>query len=220
MSPRSTEQVVSELSRDLSPVRRIPPLRAGVAAIFLVWVAALGVDWLRGGALPQTGRDSGFGDPTYVAIFAGLVLAAAGGVLAELARAVPGREAVARIATGVLGAGLLLATTAGAVACLGGAAGAVPASAMLSCAGRSALLAVAPAVVACLFIARAWPRRSGLGAALGMLGAVALGAVAVHASCVTGDPLHMLLGHALGPLAIGLAFALPVQVALRRYAAV
>ena len=44
---------------------------------------------------------------------------------------------------------------------------------------------------------------------------VALGALVIHASCRIGGGLHVLLGHALAPLFLGFALALPLAALVR-----
>jgi hypothetical protein len=215
MSAQRTEDLVRELAGDLSPVRRIPSLRVVAAGMLAAWLVGLVLHRSAGAGQPRIGQTGGPGDPVYLAILVGWALVATGGIPAALARAVPGREPIACAGALVLALGLLLASAAAALGVeLGGEA---RLGQSLPCLGRAALLALAPGLVACAFLARAWGQRP-LPAALALtLAAVALGALAVHASCVTGDGLHRLLGHVLGPaLAAGL-LALPIASWLRSH---
>jgi hypothetical protein len=89
-------------------------------------------------------------------------------------------------------------------------------SASVQCGGRASVLGVLPALLLCVFLARAFERRPLLGACLGATGALALGAVAVHTSCADGRALHVLLGHWLTPIAAALLLALPLSLLVRR----
>jgi hypothetical protein len=203
---RSTEDLLSELARDLAPVRPIPRLTAVALGLLGTWGVGVVLFWLVAGAWPQLAQPGGLADPVFAAIFAALGAAGLGGTLATLARAVPGRERLARGGAWTLALGLSVAT---AVALLGWAFGEAgsPATPLhtATCVVRSAVLGVAPALLGFAWLARAWEPRPAIGAWAASLGAAALGGCAVHASCVTGDGLHMLIGHALGPAAVALA---------------
>ncbi len=217
MSGRDTERLLQDLSRDLRPVRRLPPLHVATIAVVAVWLAGTALHWLAGFPRPRFGAGGGWDDPVYVAIFAGLVLASAAGVVSALARGIPGREGTAALGAWVLLLGLVLATGAALSDVFGPGRGGLvaTATASLPCVGRSLLLALAPAALACAFLVRAWERRPGSGGFVVALTGLALGAIAVHASCVTGDALHMLLGHAAGTVVAAALLALPAAGYLR-----
>lgn len=220
MSPRGdTESLLAELTRDLQPVRRLPPLRVSAIAVVAVWLAGTMLHWFAGFPRPRFGAGSGWEDPVYAAIFVGLVLASAAGVSSALARGIPGREGTAAFGAWGLALGLVLAAGAALSDVFVTGRGALVATAIASlpCVARSLLLALAPAAVACVFLARAWLRRPGSVGFVVALTCVALGAIAVHASCVTGDALHMLLGHAAGTVVVAALLALPAAGWLRAF---
>lgn len=218
MSERSTESLLRELPRGLEKVRPIPRLRSMLALTLGAFALALLADVLLGHPVPLLAPGVAWGDPVFVAVLAGLLLTAAGGIPAALAGAVPGREGAARWGLGVALLGALMAAGSGLWALArADAAGASPAlSASLQCGGRASALGVVPALLLCLFLARAFERRPLLGAGLGATGALALGAVAVHASCADGRALHVLLGHWVTPTAVALVLALPLSLLVRR----
>ncbi len=217
MTERSSEALLRELARGLEPVRRIPRLRAGLAAALGLWLVALAAHQALG--FPSPRLDAGaWRSLSFLAVLAGLALLAGGGVLAALAAAVPGREHLGRAARGGALLGLALAAGAAATAAGGGlAAGLGPAfGTSAGCLLRAAALGLAPALAAAVFAARALPRRPLLTAAIAGLGGVGLGALAVHLSCAEGNALHVLLGHALAPLLAAALLALPLAALLRR----
>jgi hypothetical protein len=131
---------------------------------------------------------------------------------------VPGREDEARLALRSGLAGLVLACAGGVWVTLD----AGPATAELalgdsvSCLVRASLLGLAPAIIAWAFLSRTGTRRPYAGVAASALGAVALGAILVHATCRAEDLLHMLLGHSLAPLWVALAVTLPLGFAISK----
>jgi len=155
-----THDFVRELARDLAPVERIPRLRTAAAAVLALWavVAVSLVAW-KGGVPALWSADrltSGAG-----AILLGLCLAGVGGVVAALAAAVPGRGALARTGSALLGAGLLVAAGLGALL-LRDDPSAVLASSLASdaaCLSLGLVVAALPALGALLYVARAAPAR-------------------------------------------------------------
>lgn len=210
-----SEALVESLARDLTPVSRIPRLRTVAGLGLLAWLAAAALHAFLT-TRPQLGELS----PLRVLVFAGLALAAAGGLTAALAAAVPGRETAMRLGRGVLLGGALLAGATAAIALWEdsgtGAVSRLPLWTSFACIVRSTLVGTVPGAVVGLFAARAFALRPALAGCLVALAAVSLGALAVHASCLATDPLHVLAGHALGPVAITLALALPLSWRLAR----
>ena len=208
MSRPSTASLISQLARDLQPVRRVPPLRKVGLGLLAVWGVGVALSWSVGGVQPRLTEPGGLSDPTFAAIFAGLCIAGVGGGVATLARAVPGRERLARLGLGLLFGGFAVVAGFAVFGWLAGGAGAsVPPARTASCAAHAAVLGVTPALLGFAWLARAWEARPGFGAAVAGLGAAALGSCAVHASCITGDGLHVLVGHALGPAGVAVVLA-------------
>jgi len=196
MTERSTQDLIQELAADLRPVRRLPRLRVAAAGVLAAWLLGVVASVSLGGPALSLG----VGDAASLVILAGLLIAGVAGPCAALAAAIPGRDAVVRRAGALLVAGLVLAV-GGALALLLRA-GVGTGAGGSSCASRAALLAIAPGLVALAFVARACVLRRAVEAWTLPLGCLALGAMAVHVSCVAGDPLHVLLGHVLAPVAL------------------
>jgi hypothetical protein len=215
---RATEQLIAQLAHELEPVRRLPPLRRVALAWLGVWAAGIALSWLLGGAGLRLTDPGGLGDPIFAAIFAALGLAAAGGGVAVVARAVPGRERLARAGLAALGLGCAGAVGAAGLGGLGRPGPISPALA-LTCTAHAVGFALAPAAIGVAWLARAWETRPGRGALVASLAAAALGASAVHASCITGDAWHMGLGHALGPALVAVAGAWLARIWLAGHAA-
>ena len=216
MSERSTEQLIHDLAQDVPPVRRIPALRAVMTAVVAGWAIAVAVTWISGMPLIDFVRSIPWGDPEFASVLAGLALIAVGATLAALATAVPGRE---KVATASGGAALL-----GAVLALGGGLwavfsapprGAADLTGCLMCMSHAAALALLPGLVASLFLVWAYARQPLVGAGFAAAGTVALGGLVVHISCRGGGALHMLLGHALAPVFLGFALAVPIGLLVR-----
>jgi hypothetical protein len=183
-------------------VRPIPPLRASVAAVAGTGLAVIGVGWLFGTHLPRVWADSAWSDSLFLVILAGLALAAIGAISSALASAVPGRERAARMGfrIGVLGLSFTLGSGLWGIVRKPFVFGLGDLSAYSACLVSALALGLASCVVACVLIGRAEMRRPNASAALAIAGSVALGAVAVHASCPAGDALHQLVAHASAPL--------------------
>ena len=218
MSERPTESLLSELSRDLAPVRPMPRLRTLVLVGLGAFALTLAVDGLLGHPLPLVAAGVAWADAGFLSLLAGLLLTAGGAIVAALAGAVPGRERAAAAGWRVAVAGVAVAASAACWAFLRSAGadfGGAP-DMGLECAGRASLLGVVPALVLCVFLARAFEQRPLLGAGAAAVGALALGAAAVHASCANGGVLHVLLGHWLTPFAAALLLAAPLSLVVRR----
>lgn len=206
MSGDPTRRLIDALAQDLVPVRPIPPLRAGVAAVLGVGLAGALVLVLRTGMRPEL--TAAFASAPFASVGVGLLLAALGGVVAALAASVPGREREARAGTAIAALGVLLAAGGAALLlALRGALGAgawpgpVPISGHLGCLARALALGLAPLAVASFYVVRAVPRDARALALTGAAGCAALGALAVHLTCRVEGALHLLAGHALAPLA-------------------
>ena len=220
MSRGSTENLVGELVRDLRAVRPIPRLRAALTGIALVFALALLADALLAGWRPRFGPGAYWGDPAFVIIFAGLAATAAAALVTALAGAVPGRNVLTRRSRHVALLGVAVVLVTGLVRLASAAAGGpgMPLAQHLSCAGHACALGLVPALFACGFLARASTRRPLVAAGVSALGAVSLGAVAIHAACGARGAPHWLLGHTLGPIALAAVLAIPLAALLRRHA--
>jgi hypothetical protein len=219
VSDRTTEQLVRDLALDVPPVRPIPRVRSVAAGVLAMWLLAWALTWILGPPSVDFVRDIAWGDPRFVAVFAGLLLLALGATLAALAGAVPGRERFARTSGGAALLGIALAATGGLWAVAGAASprGALDVAGCLACIGHSGALALLPAAAASLFLARGFAHHPLLGAGFAVAGTVALGSLVVHVSCRVGGALHMLVGHALAPAFLGFALAIPVGLLVRHW---
>lgn len=215
--PDRSEALVRELARELEPVRRVPRLRTVALAVAGAFALGLAAQAGLGGPLPLRVAGMPWGEAPFLLLLAALLLGGAGCLLAALGSAVPGRGGCARAGRGLAAGGLLAVGVSGALAVEAGEAVArAPAAAELRCALRAGLLGLVPALVVATFLARALARHPRRGALLAAVGAVGLGAAAVHASCGVGDVAHRLLGHGLLPVAAGLALSLPLALRLAR----
>jgi hypothetical protein len=215
-----TEQRIRELARDLEPVRPIPRLRTAGAGILAAWAALVFVDWLAGGWAPRGPSDSAWVTPSYLGALAGVALVAFGATSAALASAVPGRGAALRVGLRVTALGAALALAGWAVGASLGPAdhGGEDLRSILGCAAHAFGLGLVPALLACAFAAFAALRRARVTAALALAGGVALGAVAVHASCRSNSALHQLVAHTLAPAAAVILLTAPLAPLLGRWA--
>ncbi len=218
MSRRQTDALVAALKEGLAPVRRNPPLRVVFSLTLVVWAmfatAALVFVGLRGELWQVLATN-----PTFGALLVGLVIAAAGGTLASLASAVPGRERAFGASFGVAAAGLATAVgfAVAIAATLDLDAGPGPgAGAIGMCLRKAALLSVLPAVVLVGFAVRGWVVRPWLAAVSAAFGSVAVGGLIVHLSCPLSEAMHGILGHAAAPV-IGAAIAAPLVAAWLRW---
>ncbi len=202
MSLPSSEDRIRDLVRNLRPVRPIPPLRAGIAAVAGTGLAVIVAGWMLGAHLPRSWADAAWSDQRFLLILAGLALVAFGATSAALASAVPGRERTARagLRIGVLGLAFTIGSGLWGVARGAVVFGPGDLSAYSACLVSALALGLSSCAVACFFIGRADMRRPSASAAMAIAGSVALGAVAVHASCPAGDALHQLVAHAAAPL--------------------
>jgi hypothetical protein len=219
MSAPSTEERIRDLVRDLRPVRPIPPLRTAGAAALGIFLLILAADWLLGGFALRPRTDPAWSDPSYLAALVGLTLLALGATTAALASAVPGREGALRLGVRVAALGMGAAIAGG----LWGLArsevrfSTEELAACVSCMERAVQLGIASSLLACGFIVYAAMRRPSAGAALALIGGVALGAAAVHSTCPSNDALHQLVAHTLAPLVAAAILTLPLAALLRRW---
>lgn len=216
MTRQSTEQLLRELARDVPPVRRTPPLRVGLAVVLAAWAIAVAAPWaLRSPPEPLL-RGIPWDDAFYLGVLVGLGALAIGATLAALAAAVPGRERACGASRGAALVGVALAAGAGVAAVLATGSGGIDELASSgACIRHAAALAVLPALAASRFIARAAAGRPVRTALVGVTGAAGLGSVWVHSSCRAGGALHMLVGHALAPVLLGLLLAAPIALFVR-----
>jgi len=216
----ATERVLEGLVEDLAPVRRIPSLRVVLGGIATLWGAAVVVRWTTGaGTRPDTWTLLRT-EPGFALIFVGLLVLASGALLLAAAASVPGREPTARIGRWLAWSGALLGCVVAPTWVLLHAAGGSiwPQQEDLYCVRGALRVAILPALAAVGFVFWAAPRRPAWIALLGVLGAAALGAVAVHTACPVEGARHWILGHALAPLQIAVVLAVPLALLARWYA--
>jgi hypothetical protein len=217
MRDRSTTALIHELSSELEPVRPIPRLREVAAAFTGLWlVNAAFAAWLRG---PRPDLMNVFlHGPGYTVVMFGLCLVAIGGVMAGLAFAVPGREGVWRSGLMVLAAGGALGVIPGALlAIYDPLPGTHPCElgTDLRCLTFTVVRAVFPCVALVAFLRRSNPERPSFGLAAMLIGSLAGAAMLSHLVCGESMPRHVVLTHALGPVAVGAALAAPLALADR-----
>ena len=219
MTSRSTEDLTQQLVRDLPPVKPIARLRVAASVVVALSVAAVVATGWMTGKWPRFGEAAFWSDPITVAILLGLMVTAAGAVVAALASAVPGREPLARAGWISAGSAAVWSIGCGVWAAAGGesesAASLFAGSA--SCLAHALVLAIPAALAASFYLSRGAPQRRLIASGVAAAGAAGLGAVAVHATCSTGGGVHLLLGHCLTPIVAGLLFALPLAGLIRRW---
>jgi len=219
MSARSTEDLVAQLVRNLSPVKPIARLRVAVSGVVALWFAAVVASSSMTGAWPRVREAAFWSDPIAVGILLGLGVVAAGAVVTALASAVPGREPLARAGRRTAGAAAvwLLGCGLWAVAAREDepAAGLFAGSA--SCLAHALVLAIPVALAAGYYLSRGAPQPGWIVSAVAALGAAGLGALAVHTTCSATGGFHLLLGHCVAPLVGGLVFALPLARLVQRW---
>lgn len=219
MSDRQTDTLLRELTDDLQPVRRIPRLRSVALLAVGGGVAAAAINTaITGWPFPFTTGRLPSGEGSFLMTLAGLVLAAGGALVAALAGAVPGRDVAAR--SGRLSAVVGVALAVGGAtwwALITGAKEAVlPLGSCFGCASHALALALPPALVVGFFLGRALARRPLALSVFAAIGALALGAGFVHASCTDGGALHVALGHVVAPLVLAPFLAWPLSWLARR----
>jgi hypothetical protein len=206
-----TERLLALLVRDLEPTRRIPRLRAQLAALLgaggLSMLLVVVYRGLRPDALALL-LSGPFG-----LVAASLLAAALGACAAALASVRPDRDRLARGAL-LCGGGLSLAAATAALCFAGppsGAPGAEAARAALVCSLSGILFALPLSVLAAFLVSIGAPRRLGLNAAVTALGTTAFGALAVHLTCPSPSVWHWVTAHAMAPVLGAVLLAGPVR---------
>ena len=217
MTDPRTDSVVQGLIQDLEPVRPVPRLRNLGIALVLVFAVAVVMNLLWVGL--TLAPSAAWQRPSFLILLAGLAATASGSLLAAAAGAIPGREVAVRAGRGLAVLGAVAATLGGVlgVVLADGAVASLPfpwgATAM--CASRAGALGTVPAAMLCIYLARAFERRPGLGSVFVCVGAVALGSAVVHASCPSQEGLHLFLGHWVAPAGLALVLALPCSLLIQ-----
>jgi hypothetical protein len=217
MSADSTRELIRVLASDLAPVKPLPRVRFVAAAVLLIWCAlgVLGVAWK--GLAPTFWQTLAM-PVSPGGIFAGLLCAGVGGVLAALALAVPGRERLARAAFALGAAGLAIAAGVGfaLIARSPLVEWRLPGAGDLPCLITALAIGLAPALALGWFGGRAAPFQPLAIALAAAAGAAALGGSVAQATCAADDSMHLMLGHALAPALGAFALTLPLLLAIRR----
>jgi len=214
---RSTDALIRELRGELTPVRRIPPLR--LVAVAIAALAVPGWVWMlvrSGGPRPDFVALAST-DPVFAAIGVGLAAFGIGGALAAAALAVPGRVRTARAALWLTAIGAVLAFAVGPLwlAAAGSSALHGPTAVDLRCLLRSLAVGWVSSLAGVAFGWWAAPRHLALTAALAAAAGAAIGALSVHLVCPAPDALHWLFGHAGAPVLAALS-VLPIVAAIGR----
>ena len=204
---RSPDTLISELSRDLEPVRRVARMR-NVAALAVA--LGLGAGMV---ALVNWGLNEAFQGlrpaPRYWVAIAGMFAFAAGGATAALSSSIPGNDRGVRVGVLCMLAGVVLTGVSSALFLAmiseGESAGSFWSLLSLACLGKSSLVAVPAATLLTAFAARGFPHRPALTVGFGALGLVSFGALPVVVSCGSESIFHIVFGHLLAPLSSGLA---------------
>ncbi len=217
MSGDPTRDLIRDLASDLAPVRALPRVRFVAAAVLLLWFA-IGVVGIAVQGLAPTFWQTLAMPVSAGGIFAGLLIAGIGGVLAALALAVPGRERLARGALALGGAGLSIAAGVGfaLIARSPLVEWRLPESHDLPCLITALVVGLVPALALGWFGGRAAPFRPIAIAIAAATGAAALGGSVAQATCAAEDAMHLMLGHVIVPAVGAFAFALPLLIAIRR----
>jgi hypothetical protein len=217
MSGDSTRELIRTLAGDLAPVRPLPRARLVAAAVLLLWLAIGLADVAWQGLAPTFWQT--LAKPVSAGgLFAGLLGAGLGGVLAAIALAIPGRERLARAALALGGAGLAIAAGVGLalVARSPLAEWRLPVAHDLPCLLTALVVGLAPALALAAFAGRAAPHRPLFIALAAAAGAAALGGSVAQATCAASDAIHLVLAHSSAPALGAFALTLPLLVAIRR----
>ena len=205
--------LIDSLSTDLVRVRRIPPLSVAVAA-----VAGAGAV-LTGAVLSMHNAqlDRVLHDTSALLVLLGLLAVAAGGCVAGLASAIPGRDRAGLVGCGIALAGLTLALGAGfASAAWGTPLPVRPPGAEVRCMSWGLAFGLVPLALGFVLVSRGFSPRPPVTVGLTLLGTSAIGALIVQLTCAIGDARHVLVGHSATPLLLGgIGLAIAMLVARR-----
>lgn len=218
MSGGRAEDLIRELARDLDPVDPIPRIRTAAAGVAALWFAVAGIGLALLGLRPDL-VEATLQVRGVAAVYAGLGLAAGGGVIAALAMGVPGREVLARSALAVAIFGMVVAAALGTllVATSPTADARVPFTGDLTCLSVALLVGLLPALGVVWFAGRAVPFRPLILVLAAAAGTASLGAITAHGSCPHSEMRHLLVAHALAPAVGVLLLTLPLLVVLKRF---
>jgi hypothetical protein len=218
VSADPTRSLIAQLVGDLTPVKPVPPLWLALtlvlAAAAPVALAAWGMQGLRNGPWLDFSAD-----PAFAGVLIGLAAIAVGGCVAGLASAIPGRGAAAISAAALATSGALLAI--GVSAAISLRQSGQPLGLTLAdppCIAWAVVFSALPVAAGIGLCSRGWAARPSLTAALTLLGAGAIGALLVHATCPVVEARHLLLGHCSTPLLLSAAGAVLLGPWLRRRA--
>jgi hypothetical protein len=217
VSRPETDRLIDALAHDLTPVRPVAPLPGAVAIVALAGAASIAAyAWSRGGLplRPDLAARLDMLSP-FAPVAFGLGALAVGALLAALAAREPGRRAPAAFAVAAFGV-LLGPAALAAFFLLGGRPPEPPAVNDAGCLLRGLLLGLPPAAAALALAARGAALRPVAAAALVGAASAALGAVVVHLGCPANGIRHVLVSHALTPLA-GALLTLPFAPLLARW---
>jgi hypothetical protein len=191
-----SDDLIAQLASRAVPVQPLPSPRLRLMAWSALALACGAVGVAAFG--PRFNLEAVAGDPAFLllgAIAAGVGAVAAG---ASLVLAVPGaeRSPSLRVATVALFGVWAIALVALIVR---GGQGFAAASHWYTCFARVGLIGLLPAVTLFVMLRRAAPLQLGWTSALAAIGAMGIGALAIHFICPLTDAAHALLGH-LGPV--------------------
>ena len=214
---RQTRDLIRDLAGDLAPVQPLPRVRFVAGAVLLLWLA-IGVVGVAVLGLAPTFWETLTMPLSPGGIFAGLLVAGTGGVIAALALAIPGRERLARAGFTLGGAGLAISAGVGLVLLVRSPLieWRWPEGHDLSCLVNALVVGLVPALALGWFAGRAAPYRPIAIALAAATGAAALGGSVAKAACPADDPMHLMLGHVIVPAVGAFVLALPLLVAIRR----
>jgi hypothetical protein len=194
------EQLISDLARDVRPVRVLPRLR-WVAAGLLAVAALLCAVYVRWGISQGTLMPGSAGLWDFAAI-CGHLLIGAGGLALALGSCVPGRDRLELRGLIALGLGALVtAMTAISVLALVplGIGGAWLAG-TAECTGKAVAMAAVPALLLARFAAHGAPHRLGRTLVFGAVSMLGLGTLPGHIGCAMPGAVHAVSGHLLVPV--------------------
>jgi len=216
VSEETTERLVGELTSELQPVKRVPPLSLMLGGIFVLWgahfLALVGSNGLAAGmGIELTGNLA------FVGALLGLTLSANGGLLGALALAAPGNDSAAGIGAMAAGLGLALALGASLIGvALDAGTGLAMRSAEWGCLSHSISLALLPGGLLLFFMFKGWVAQPLLASAVAPAASFSVGAVMVHTVCPLFDAGHILFGHVGAPISMLVLGSLPLALAFRR----